>query len=134
MSGRADELLPWLRAQLDEDERAARACPPWPWRLNDEGDEVWAADDVEVAAVFALSGSQTRATAAHIARWDPARVLAEVAAKRAVINAYAEVAEWYGRPSNRPAPAGEVFGLWTAVQHLGVAYSTRHGYRDEWRP
>jgi hypothetical protein len=77
------DLIAWLTAQLDADEEAALTASPGPWRADDE--EVLAADDIPVVEAFALSGPQSRATARHIAEWDPARVLAEIEAKRLAI-------------------------------------------------
>src|SRR5688500_18090508 len=46
------------------------------WAERVEGDDLTIYDE----------GGHSEAHAAHIARWDPARVLAEVAAKRAIID------------------------------------------------
>jgi hypothetical protein len=78
-------IIEFLSARLDEDEAVARAASPGPWHTNAEAHEVLAVDDITVAEGFALSGPQTRATTEHIARHDPARVLAEVEAKRKII-------------------------------------------------
>ncbi|HEX3852631.1 MAG TPA: DUF6221 family protein [Polyangiaceae bacterium] len=80
-----DDLIAFVTARLDEDEHTALAASPGPWHLNEEGDTVLAVDDIAAAEAFALSGPQQRATAAHIARHDPAHVLREVAAKRAIV-------------------------------------------------
>jgi hypothetical protein len=78
-------LVEFLRARLNEREQMARAASPGPWRPNAEHDEVVAVDDVTVAEGFALSGRQLRATVDHIAANDPTYVLADVAAKRAIL-------------------------------------------------
>lgn len=78
-------ITEFLTARLDEDEAMARAASPGPWHPNAERDEVLAVDDITVADGFALSSPQTRATTEHIARHDPARVLADIAAKRAIV-------------------------------------------------
>lgn len=64
--------------------------------------------------------------AGHIARHDPARVLAEVergrrdiAAKRHILDEYEQAQAYYEQ--HRAAPAGEVTGLWTAVRALAEA-------------
>ncbi|MGW4422556.1 DUF6221 family protein [Streptosporangium sp. NPDC004631] len=85
------DLIAFFRARLDEDERWALAASPGPWSENAESDEVLAVDGITVADGFALSGNQLRATVAHIARHDPARVLAEVAAKRRLLEQYERV-------------------------------------------
>ena len=86
------ELVDFLRARLDEDAELAAAASPGPWRPSEESDEVLAVDGITVADGFALSGRQLRATTDHIARHDPARVLAEVEAKRRLL-LWAENAE-----------------------------------------
>ena len=94
-------ITEFLLARLAEDEAAARSCPPWPWRVatiedeaavHDEqtyaGDTVAAADGICVAVPYALSGRHERAVRDHIPRHDPARVLREVEAKRAIVEAH----------------------------------------------
>lgn len=104
-----DDLVTYLRARLDEDEAAARAAdvkqgdPHW-WvspvlaapgrytvrsatsrpiaRVEDVGDDFRPADPGSGPRSI-LDG---RAASDHIARWDPARVLAEVAAKRRILD------------------------------------------------
>ena len=73
------DLIAFLRARLDEDERDARLAasviPPgegW-YRITQD-----AIADPRFARTYGLAYQ-------HIARWDPARVLAEAAAKRAII-------------------------------------------------
>jgi hypothetical protein len=85
------DLILFLRARYDEEVALAEAASPGPWHPNDEADEVLAADDITVADGFALSGQQLRATTQHIALHDPARVLAETAAKRAVLDAWDDI-------------------------------------------
>jgi hypothetical protein len=66
---------------------------------------------------------------AHIARHDPARVLREVAAKRAILARYEE----------RPANLGdslqqgqECMGLLYAMEALAAVYSDHPDYDPEW--
>lgn len=92
-------ITEFLTARYDEDEAVARAASPGPWHTNAERDEVLAVDDIVVAEGFALSGPQTRATTQHIARHDPAYVLADIAAKRAIVKSWRDP-----------------FGNWTAEQ------------------
>lgn len=73
-------LVAFLNARLDDDERIARAAGDqrrWP---------------VMVTSQRIVHGDiENHVT--HIVRWDPARVLAEVAAKRQVIARHTEVLE-----------------------------------------
>lgn len=101
-----DDLVQWLRAQLDEDERTARAATPGPWEWRHEYGEPWqpVADGWLDYSGEHISAPGDRATlfgpgmtphadAVHIARHDPARVLREIDAKRQVITKYTAAVE-----------------------------------------
>jgi hypothetical protein len=76
------DLVAFLNARLDEDEQIAQAtcCPDW----TDEG---WKVLDSNAALDEGLVAQtvQFQTDADHIARWDPARVLADVQAKRQIL-------------------------------------------------
>jgi hypothetical protein len=65
------------------------------------------------------------AIADHIARFDPARVLKEAAAKRALLDAY-EAAREAG------STVGYREGLRHALRSLASAYAGHDDYREEW--
>lgn len=125
-----NDLISWLRQQLDTDEQLALAASPGPWRPNAEHDEVLAVDDVRVADGFALSGRQLRATVDHITTHDPARVLRQVQAHRAILDAYE--AEDNGARYGGCGDDCEWKALGYAVKLLASIYSDRDGYREEW--
>ncbi len=102
-------LTEFLTARLDEDAVAAQAAFPGPWR-HDPGKEWFVDSDklraaragvrqsggeeavlaghalvVGVAATGPSDDPQSMADAEHIARHDPARVLADVEAKRRIV-------------------------------------------------
>ncbi|MFJ3037743.1 DUF6221 family protein [Streptomyces tendae] len=172
-----DDLVVWLRAQLDEDERTARAAmnavsrAPLPgagqWRYAesgaDEGGRYWSITTVApndmvptvevVGSGMSGGGVHEEALARHIAEHDPARVLREIDAKRAMVDAYAEAdamsratSENYGAWVNsEPLPHPEeaegtaevkdrLKGLHYALRLLALPYADRPGYRDDWRP
>ncbi|MGZ4621477.1 MAG: DUF6221 family protein [Blastococcus sp.] len=104
------DLATWLLRCIEDDERVAREATAGPWRYNPrkewhtdlamlararagrltfDGEEfVGAGPEDETTCVAATGPSdepQSMADAAHIARWDPARVLAECAAKRRIV-------------------------------------------------
>jgi hypothetical protein len=67
------------------------------------------------------------AEAQHIARHDPARVLAEVAAKRRILDDCASYVDEEGDAVTD--------GLsWRVVALLAVPYAGNAGYRPEWAP
>lgn len=137
------DLIAFLRARLDEDEARARALPPgpWTWRKGEAattspGDALVGADGQPV-----LSASDpdeymawiTRADGfdAYLQQMQPARVLAEVEAKRALVNDYERfVAErrrmmggWDSYPEVSPVLAA-----------FAAIYADHPDYRDAWRP
>lgn len=113
----SDELVTWLRAQLEDDERVARtgqADGISQWIALEDG-VVINADSWRIAN--ATAEDDKREVAEHIARWDPARVLAEVDAKRRILDDFS----W---------EAGQV----RAIMFLALPYADRPGYREEWKP
>jgi hypothetical protein len=99
-------LVEWFRAQLDEDARVARAAS-------------------DPNCYFDLLGG-SNAEEAFLREFDPARVLREVEAKRALI----------GKLDGDPFDALGAEGAYEllVLQHLALPYADRHGYREEWRP
>lgn len=126
-----DDLVTWLRAQLDNDERVARETTVFDWHrvLKDE-----AAYDsegrVETADGQIVIWDHGCRLSAHIGRWNPARVLAEVNAKRRILDECA-----YEIRDSRRRDTGDGLGLSeTVLSLLALPYADRDGYRDEWRP
>lgn len=66
------EIHDKIRTEVERRLALIHVQQPFPWRLNAEGDEVWADDDEMVADAFALSSNQQRKTAEFIALHDPA--------------------------------------------------------------
>ena len=96
-----DELIAYLRARIDEEEAVARAAgsAAWTWdkRFGDLCDDPtcpygalmqWTdPGPTMVMEVHGYDVTEPWQGAEHIACWDPARVLAECAAKRAILDA-----------------------------------------------
>jgi hypothetical protein len=116
-------LTDFLLARIAEDEQAALAASPGPWHLNAESTEVIAVDDIQVAEAFALSSPQLRATAEHISRHDPARVLAECDAKRQII-------QWQDLEGGG-FPRGFVDYM---LRQLALPHAGHPDYDQRWRP
>jgi inorganic pyrophosphatase len=117
-------LTEFLQARIAEDEAVARAAVRW-----NEGCRNWA-DAGEPDWV-------------HIARWDPARVLAECEAKRSVVHAAIDaernVADAY---KQHPRPSETTFAMYAGVnaalqvvtQCLAFSYADHPDYDESWRP
>ena len=109
------DLAAWLLDAITEDEADAReASDERLWRWSQHGD-----------MIIADSG--------HMQRFTPARVLAECAAKRAIVEAFASSLREAGE-RGYTAAAAEAAGLWHAMMILAQPYAGRPGYRDEWKP
>lgn len=92
------DIIEFLRARYDEDEQIALDAYGARWEVGptfgalnnrvyvrEEGDPIDSVGTCVIAGQVA-NVPQFRDNAQHIARWDPARVLAEVEAKRQVID------------------------------------------------
>lgn len=132
----SDDLVTWLRAQLDDDARPAQAT-------LDEGPmhEPSSRDD-EGRLVIGDRAINVWATT-HIGRWSPARVLAEVAAKRAIIDGWRDPATvrrlpagiYDGRDQDEvEAQLSIAYAVDRVVRLLALPYADRAGFREEWRP
>jgi hypothetical protein len=124
-----DDLVQWLGQQLDEDERTARGTgqPSTSWQNVDMDGEL--RDDLNAGTVAYVPRGETRA---HIAAWDPARVLREINAKRQALAHYARVCQLTKDGDEAYLLAEGVAAK--QIQIMATAYCYRPGYREEWRP
>ncbi|RSS59771.1 DUF6221 family protein [Streptomyces sp. WAC01280] len=129
-----DDLIAFLRARLDEQEGRARALPvgPWQWRTIESGaqyDEL-----VGPTGESVLVSSDTENYCSWISRHDafdaylqdiqPARVLAEVDAKRRILTAY----------ENYDNDAPELDVPESVLRMLALSYADHPDYKGAWRP
>lgn len=133
-----DDLVQWLRAQLDEDEQIARAATAGPWAQSGIGEYGWGVSfSAPGAGVEADDSDQGRADADHIAAWDPARVLREIDAKRQLLDLHA--------PGETEYVDGDVcmacdvrgsapFYPCKTLRLLALPHADRPGYQESWRP
>jgi hypothetical protein len=158
-----DDLVQWLRAQLDEDERIARAAMdavgPVPgaaqWRytasLTDEGGQYWSITTVTpsdtvptvelVGSGMSGGGVHKETLARHIAEHDPARALREVEAKRRTLDRHTSHSMGGCRVCEAPHWGVQVcnhcYGkAWPCpdILNFAMVYADRPGYREAWRP
>lgn len=152
------DLVAFLRARLADDARAAAAATPGPWWHNPGkqwlGPEAFEAYDRTkgeefvgyggphpftgcVAATGPADNPQSMADADHIARWDPARVLADVDAKRRIVDRldyWETAASRAGIAGLSNSARGERIGLWMACRLLALPYRDHPDYQPEWAP
>lgn len=97
-----DDLIAFITARLAEDEAAAKLARPDYFTF-------------EVLGIFSALGDMR-----HVIRHDPARVLRELAAKRAILSEHI-VGGWH------PVPC-------LTLRALASVYSDHPDYRAEWKP
>lgn len=135
-----EDLVQWLRAQLDEDETTARRAT-----VRQAGGGVWAYDGSDVQAESGLGVARriVPVHGEHIARHDPARVLREIDAKRQLMERIfryeAKIdGEWGCCHDAEEIEAGQCEETppdeIEALRLLALPYADREGYREEWRP
>ena len=119
------DLVEFLTARLDEDEATALAADKSRWLGTSDKLVSFEVKDAEGAwETVGWVSTDTRDNEYHIARWDPVRVLAEVAAKRQVLAAY--------EAASAPFMADKRAGLWVAVKALATAYSDHPDFAAAW--
>jgi len=122
------DLVAFLRARLVERAAKARAATPGRWVANkhEYGAEVYT-EAGEGVAYDHDAGGVSWDDADFIADHDPARVLAEVEAKRRIVAGIADA----------DAEAAYIIGTFTAwdvLRLLALPYADHADYREEWRP
>lgn len=128
-------ILEFLIARIAEDEDLARQLTPTlPWRqgaITDgpgyDAELVYMWSDESEVLQWMHQGLHDGA--GFLAAWNPARVLAECAAKRAVV---ADIVENY---LDHPGGVESTDGLaGRALAYLAMPYCDHVDYREEWRP
>lgn len=128
----------FLLARIAEDEAAARAASPGPWvyttvesvgggTLYDQTRVIGSLDyeqpdEHDGRIVRHLLKREADANGAHIARHDPARVLAECEAKRRIIEQVRDV-EWTSSYAVRDF----------VLEHLALPYADHPDFDPAWR-
>ena len=122
-----DDLTAFITARLDEDEAAAKACNgPFPWKAADDEDDSWIVKDAAGEALIYDEGTPSLDEAKHIARHDPARVIREVTAKRAVL-------AWYADSVDASKLFKEKLGTGTHMAAAAESYlNVMRGYAAVW--
>ena len=128
------DLVAFMRARLDEDEAAASpALTTDRWRADDGC--IYA--DGEILHREGDPHTPSEAIGEHVARWDPARVLAEVAAKRAILDryeSYLDQAARLRRTGERDlATSGALLAMLGAVKLLAQPHAEHPDFDPAWR-
>lgn len=124
----AATLTDFLLARFAEEEAAARDAGGRRWYAV--GGEI--GDDPRGLSCFEYVGD----LAEHMARWDPARVLAECEEKRNLVNYAAFMLQaWADKPGGAypDMTRRERHTANVILMHLAAVYADHPDYRPEWR-
>lgn len=128
------DLVEFLRDRLDEDEQTARAAEAETsavWTTYSESVDEDGGGAVAVGS-YGYFGDQRH----HIARHDPARVLAEVEAKRCILSQHLPVGTRPVCLSNCHTRAPGKSQTWPCLtlRLMALPYIDHEAYQEEWRP
>jgi hypothetical protein len=141
-------LPDFLAARLQEDEDTARAALDLmdePWNAIPEGpEEENYSDEFRVSSGVIIAGRVEESKALHIALHDPARVLREVEAKRAILKRHHPSDEYESQlctacqwDADCDAPRHDLDdedAPCPDLRHLAAVYSDHPDYDERWRP
>jgi hypothetical protein len=136
-----DELVAWLREQLDEDERVAQGTGVLGWLTyrNPDGSMRYtlAASQAE-DGTWIVDGREADTYASAVVVYDWRQVLREVEAKRRIIDAhpieYSKVSDYTDCANCIDEDSEYDSYPCLTLRLLALPYADRSGYREEWRP
>jgi hypothetical protein len=142
------DLVAFLTARYDEEQAAAEAATPGAWLALDGGVQALDGGDEPEWPVSDTESERSREDRVHIAYWGPARVLADLAAKRARLAMWQEALDKRARATKLsrsdsgmmrraadtlPAQAnGFCEAVLKMVQLDASVYAEHPDYRREW--
>jgi hypothetical protein len=125
-------LAEWLLAQIDADEKVAWVAGSItldePWGID--GEQVTGGARGWMTIAITLCRGTDTSIAEHIATHDPARVLAECAAKRALIELHQR--EWGADVDHQCTTHPFSMVVCQMVRILAQPYADREGWQAEW--
>lgn len=120
-------MIDFILARIAERETMARAATAGPWDAVEGLSGAWWVELRNLGDVaLDLHGENAR----HIAAHDPARVLAQCAAYRAIVRQAIPKA-W--TDEGEPLGGGYVEGWWDTLRTLTAIWADHEDYREEWR-
>lgn len=148
------DLVEFLNARLDEDEQTARAATDGPWTIRSLGRHDLSTVVMGNELLAQLDGSRAASNSVHMAVHNPARVLAEVDAKRRIVELHGIVHRNIGWLEDGFEEGGEVAvcglcvprhsgfrtraevpeGPCPTLRLLALPYADHADYDEAWRP
>ena len=122
-------LTDFLIARITEDEAGAKAAVLGHWDAIEGPSGDWWVEHAHLADIaLDLHGENAR----HIARHDPARVLAECEAKRRILESSSAKATALDRIT--PGVGAVLANAAWDLRNIAAVYADHPDYREEWKP
>jgi hypothetical protein len=127
-----EDLIDWFKAALDDEERVAQAKRP---TYDDVEDSATAEDLFNAQMHTHACGYRMGCFGEDCCCGSPARVLAEIDAKRRIIDEHPALANGAcDRCSDGMWSSGHQVHPCMTMRLLAQPYAHRPGFREEWRP
>jgi len=128
------DFAAFLAARLNDDEAMANACHGAPWSVDMRGMihvKAKPGDPQRWQELGLVAEFENLEYADHVVRWDPARVLAAVKAKREILRRYdlRRRDELDGKPW---ASAASIAAFENVILLLTTVYADHPDYKQEW--
>jgi hypothetical protein len=126
------DLAAFLAARLDEEEAEAEKSLALFIRFDaNPGDWTRLMCDPVIGPFGGQTATRDIATGLYVGKMsDPARVLREAAAKRAILAGHIEVQAWSYPPGDGDEAVQDELDM--AIRHLAAIYADHPDYRQEW--
>lgn len=129
------DLADFLRARCDEEQTEARQAGVRSVTWNERG--TWWLEGVEHVVVGDEEAFCHPHNAAHIERHDPARVLADVEAKRGILDMYDQLTAIIRNPASDlslQAARTQQLAIIKTLKLLAAPYASHPDHKETWRP
>lgn len=120
------DIVAFLNARLDEEQRIADDSQGGPWWIDQRKDHrlIGSPRDPHMVVIWEEIGIH-KSTPEHIATWNPARVLAEIATKRAILAEHT-----HGPAIQQDHGQTDDFGCRTCHNDVHCGETIAHGWCD----
>ncbi len=123
------DIAAFLTARYDEDEALAHSV---------KGNGLFDGTGIVVMKTHLPSQSRSVTLPSHVATYaatfDPAYVLADIAAKRAILAAYDSMANDWTHFDQTEGEHAREYALREVVRHLTSVYADHSDYKEDWKP
>lgn len=129
-----ERMIAFVRARFDEQEARIRDAGRLAWATfrNPDGSMRYTSAVAANGDVWICDGHAVEPDSVQVV-FEPEKELADVAAKRVIVDLYAEVADYDTENPEPEFACGRAVGLGEAVRLIAAAWKDHRDYDDAWR-